>query len=118
MLGLTFVVSDAEVRDGSGWCLVNLPLKGSPTTILGLLCDHETSCSLAAALFQRPVGAIESTLAEETMSELASLVADRISLVLAPDQHLGSHPPVTMVSGKLRLTLWISVDADSSGGTR
>jgi hypothetical protein len=74
--------------DGS-WRMAILPIPGPRPVSVAVASELAGALLLASVMFGTPAGSVEREVADDSLKELANIVAGQIKSLLAPDQLLG-----------------------------
>ncbi len=94
MLGMSFRLAPAEAgglpwqRD-TQWRVAVLPIAGRRPLTVAVASDSHGAALLGSAMFSCPAGAVDRSMADDSLRELTNIVAGQVKSVLAPDQALG-----------------------------
>jgi hypothetical protein len=126
MFGLRFELEQgAPNASRERWRAALLPIAGPRPLTVAIATDEQSCVSLGGAMFSCAPGAVDSSMIDDTLTELVNIVAGQVKAVLSLDQPLGlprivdpnsaAWAPLdhwrsaTLTRGGVRSLVWVAV---------
>ena len=95
MFGLSFTLDDdagqrvPPLTPQRPWRYAELPIEGAHRLLVAIASDEPGCRALGGALFACADAALDSSMVDDSMRELANVVAGQVKMAMGLDQHLG-----------------------------
>ncbi len=94
MFGMQFQITPAETRglpwnSTEPWRIALLPINGTQPLTVAIASNHGGAAALGSAMFSCTPAEVDPSMADDSLSELANIVAGQVKSALEIDQALG-----------------------------